>query len=274
MMKPCFNTITAGKDKPLEEIIDACKAVGFAGIEIDLSHAEAASDRTSLTEIRKRLTDANVDLASLMAFDLAPLAEDGKAVDRFKRGVDVAHELGAPLLLVYCATNVPNGMSPDQAGTKASKRAAEYAALAGDIIIGLEPIGRTTLMGRPEDGVAIAKEVHAPNVGVVLDTFHLHLAGVTDIRTFPVEALSLFHVNDSEDLPIEQLKDSNRIHVGQGILPLETYLSTLAEKGYDGFLSVEIFRPEYWRQPVTQVVQEAKQSLDLLLRKIGGKANQ
>jgi 2-keto-myo-inositol isomerase len=57
------------------------------------------------------------------------------------------------------------------------------------------------------------------------------------------------------------------LHVGRGVLPLLETLETLNAIGYHGFLSVEIFREEYWRQPVEQVVREAKSSLDSMLSK-------
>jgi 2-keto-myo-inositol isomerase len=267
-MKPCFNTITAGRDKRLEEIITACGAARFSGIEIDLNHLEAAAERSSISEVKSRLHDSNLQPASLMAFDLAPLAEDDTAIERLKRGIEAAEELDVPLLLVYCATNIPPGMNPEAAREKAINRTKDYARLAGSIKIGLEPIGRTTLMGRPEDALEIASQAAAPNVGIVMDTFHFYRAGVTDISPYPLDEFLMVHVNDAENLPIEKLTDANRLHLGLGILPLEQYLSVLSERKYTGFLSIEIFRPDYWKQPVTQVVNEAKVSYETLLAKL------
>jgi 2-keto-myo-inositol isomerase len=267
-MKPCFNTITAGRDKPLEEIIAACGSARFAGIEIDLNHLDAAAERGSLKEIKTRLEDSNLQPASIMAFDLAPLAENNTATERFRRGVEAAEQLGAPILLVYCATNVPAGMDPAKAREKAIARTKEYAQLAQSLKVGLEPIGRTTLMGRPEDALQIAVAAGASNAGVVMDTFHFYRAGVTDITPYPLDEFLMVHVNDAEDLPIEKLTDANRLHLGLGILPLPQYLGVLAAKKYSGFLSIEIFRPEYWQQPVTQVVNDAKTSYEKLLATI------
>jgi 2-keto-myo-inositol isomerase len=250
-MKPCFNTITAGRHKPLEEIIAACGAAGFNGIEIDLNHLEAVAEPSSLKEIKNRLTDSNLQPASIMAFDLAPLAETNAATERFKRGVEAAEQLGAPMLLVYCATNIPPGMDRERAVGKAADRTREYAQLAKSLKIGLEPIGRTTLMGRPEDALEVAALAGAPNIEMVMDTFHFYRAGVIDITPYP--------------LPVEKLTDANRMHLGLGILPLRQYLADLAAKKYSGFLSIEIFRPEYWQQPVTQVVNDAKTSYDKLI---------
>jgi 2-keto-myo-inositol isomerase len=264
-MKPCFNTITAGRDKPLEEIITACGATHFAGLEIDLNHLDAAVERTSWKEIKKRLEDSNLQPASIMAFDLAPLAEPNAATERFKRGVQAAEQLGAPILLVYCATNIPPGLAPDEAKEKAITRTKEYAQLAGSLKVGLEPIGRTTLMGHPEDALEIAAAAGASNVGIVMDTFHFYRAGVTDITPYPINEFLMVHVNDAEDLPVEKLTDANRLHLGLGILPLQEYLRALAAKHYNGFLSIEIFRPDYWKQPVTQVVNDAKTSYETLV---------
>jgi len=264
-MKSCFNTITAGREKPLEEIISACGAVRFAGIEIDLNHLDEAVKRTSWNDIKSRLADAKLQPASIMAFDLAPLAETDTAMERFKRGVEAAEQLGVPMLLVYCATNIPPGMDPDKARENAIARAKEYARLAGSLKIGLEPIGRTTLMGRPEDALQIAAAAGASNIEIVMDTFHFYRAGVTDITPYPLNECLMVHVNDAEDLPVEKLTDANRVHLGRGILPLQKYLRVLAAKKYSGFLSIEIFRPEYWNQPVTQVVNDAKTSYDKLL---------
>jgi 2-keto-myo-inositol isomerase len=156
-------------------------------------------------------------------------------------------------------------MDPEKAREKAISRTEEYAQLAGSLKVGLEPIGRTTLMGRPQDALEIAVAAGVPNVGIVMDTFHFYRAGVTDITPYPLDEFLMVHVNDAEDLPVEKLTDANRLHLGLGILPLQQYLSALAAKKYSGFLSIEIFRPAYWNQPVTQVVTDAKTSYEKLI---------
>ena len=101
-MKTCFNTITAGLDRRLEDIIAACGNVGYQGMEIDLRAIDEAADRVSLADIRRLLHDAGIAPASVMAFDLAPFATDDAALDRLKRGAEAAQALGAPMLLTYC----------------------------------------------------------------------------------------------------------------------------------------------------------------------------
>ena len=83
-----------------------------------------------------------------------------------------------------------------------------------------------------------------------------------DILAIPSDKLLIVHVNDYEDRPVEELRDGHRLHVGHGILPLDRYMQLLKQIGYDGYLSVEIFREEYWAQPVDQVVRDTKAALD------------
>lgn len=262
-MKTCFNTITAGLDRQLEDIIAACASAGFDGMELDLRAIDEAAPRASLKDIRAMLADGGLSPVSVMAFDLAPFATDNAALDRFKRGVDAANALGAPMLLTYCFAGIPEGMGREAALETAGQRARLYGEAAGDVGIALEPIGRTQLMGGPTAALDIAARSGRANVGIMMDTFHYYLSQVpdADILAIPREKLLIVHVNDSEDRPIPELKDKHRVHVGQGILPLAHDLELWKQLGYDGYLSVEIFNEDYWTLPVETVVNDAKASL-------------
>ncbi|MEO6014732.1 MAG: sugar phosphate isomerase/epimerase family protein [Devosia sp.] len=268
-MKTCFNTITAGLDRRLEDIIAACGRAKFDGMELDLRAIEEAAPRASLREIGSMLADGNLAPVSVMAFDLAPFATDTAALDRFKRGVDAANALGAPMLLTYCFAAVPQGMKSETALSVAGERARLYGEAAGDVKIALEPIGRTELMGGPKAALDIANRSGRANVGIMMDTFHYYLSQIpdADILTIPLDKLLIVHVNDSEDRPVAELKDKHRVHVGRGILPLEHDLQLWKQLGYDGYLSVEIFNEDYWTLPVEIVVNDAKASLTAWLGK-------
>lgn len=266
-MKTCFNTITAGLDSPLEDIIAACAKAGFDGMELDLRAIEAAAPRASLTDIKAMLSDGGLAPVSVMAFDLAPFATDGEALDRFKCGVDAANALGAPMLLTYCFAAIPDGLSEEAALQVAGDRARLYGEAAGKVKIALEPIGRTQLMGGPTAALDIAARSGRANVGIMMDTFHYYLSQVSDadILAIPLDKLFIVHVNDSEDRPIAELQDKHRVHVGRGILPLQHDLQLWKTLGYDGYLSVEIFNEDYWKLPAATVVNDTKASLDTWL---------
>lgn len=70
------------------------------------------------------------------------------------------------------------------------------------------------------------------------------------------ESIGIFHMNDyPKDLPRERIKDADRIFPGDGIAPLNTVLKTLHQIGYQGFLSLELFNPEYYKRDAFQVIK-------------------
>lgn len=270
-MKSCFNTITAGSDAPLDEIIAACGEAGFDGIELDQRHVAHLLERVSLDEIKWTLDQAHLSVASVMAFNLDPFGDPDTGVAAIRHGAELARAFDAPVLLTFCGAMVPDDMTPEEARRRAGERAALMADAAQPVAIALEPIGRTTVMGGPGEALEIARIANRPNVGIMMDSFHYYLSRVPQeaIRAIPRDKLLIVHLNDSEDRPIAELQDSHRLHVGRGILPLQDDLRILREIGYDGFVSIEIFRPEYWAQPVARVVREAKESLDAELARAG-----
>ncbi|SHG99973.1 Sugar phosphate isomerase/epimerase [Kaistia soli DSM 19436] len=264
-MKTCFNTITAGLDRRLEDILAACSAVGFDGVELDLRHIEPALPRIGgLAGLKAMLDRLELAPASVMAFNLAPFEAGTDAFDRYRRGGEVAKALGAPMLLTYCAEAIPEGMSKDSALDAAAARTAKLADAVAPVAVTLEPIGRTALMGGPSEALEIMRRAGRPNVGVMMDTFHYYRGGISDadILAIPRDRLLIVHVNDSEDRPVEELRDGHRLHVGLGILPLAHDMKLWQQIGYDGYLSVEIFREEYWAEPVEKVVRDTKDALD------------
>ena len=270
-MKTCFNTITAGPDAPLEVVVRACATAGFDGVEIDLNHLDRYLEHHSLAEARRMLDDGGIALASLMAFPLEVYGDPTDHLRTLARGAELAGELGGDVLLVFCGAGVPGGMTHQDALELAAERAAMYADAAGAARIALEPIGRTQLMPGPDEALAVAAGSGRPNVGIMMDSFHYHLSGISldRVRQLPAEQLLIVHVDDCEDLPVDQLSDSHRLMPGRGILPLVETFRILDEIGYTGYLSLELFRPEYWGWPVEQTVSTAATELRQVLSEAG-----
>jgi 2-keto-myo-inositol isomerase len=99
-----------------------------------------------------------------------------------------------------------------------------------------------------------------PQVGLVIDSFHFYAGGSTieSIDALEAERLFIFHINDAEDRPREQLEDRHRLLPGLGILPLKEIVAALGRIGYDRVASVEIFRPEYWERDPVALARDAR----------------
>jgi 2-keto-myo-inositol isomerase len=271
-MKICFNTATSGDHHRLEEVLDALGRTGYDGIEIDTGRLDDALTRTSIEDLKERIQGNRLEVAALMAFGLVVFEDRTEALARIGKYAELGDKLGSSILLTFCGVGIPEGMSKEEALAKAGGAAAQYGEVAAPFggQIALEPIGRSALMGGPKEALEIARLSGRENVGIMMDTFHYYRSQIamSDIEAIPLEKLLIVHVNDSEDRPIEQLKDSHRLYPGKGCLPLQDDFAALKEIGYAGHLSVEIFREEYRKQPIDMIVREAKRGLEGILRTI------
>ena len=114
----------------------------------------------------------------------------------------------------------------------------------------------------------IVRRTNRENVGMVIDSFHFYAGGSTIemIEAITPERLAIFHINDAEDLPRDQLTDAKRLFPGLGILPLKEIISAFRRIGYDQVASVEIFRPEYWERDPFELARDAKRAMEGVLR--------
>lgn len=82
------------------------------------------------------------------------------------------------------------------------------------------------------------------NVGLLLDSWHWHHdpdANVALIRKAGRQRIVHVHLNDSPDLPAEQIRDNERVLPGEGVIPLGPFVAALREIGYVDAVSPEIF---------------------------------
>ena len=101
----------------------------------------------------------------------------------------------------------------------------------------------------------------------MIDTFHYYKSGITlqEVEAIPVELISIVHVNDSEDLPLGELTDQNRLYMGDGVIPLKEIMKILKRKKYCGAISVEIFRQAYWQDNPLKIAQKSKAAYDKIV---------
>ena len=105
------------------------------------------------------------------------------------------------------------------------------------------------------------------NIGLVIDTFHFYAgnSSLEAIETLNPEKLFIFHINDAENLPKDQLTDAHRLYPGLGILPIKEIKQRFDQIGYDRMVSIEIFRPEYWDENPFEVAKRAKAATERVL---------
>ncbi len=122
----------------------------------------------------------------------------------------------------------------------------------------------------------IVEIVDRENIGNVIDTFHFYAGNSTfeAIENMKPEKLFIFHINDAENLPKENLTDAHRLYPGEGILPIKEIKEKFDKIGYDKMVSIEIFRPQYWDEDPFEVAKKARRAtmevLDIKSSAVGG----
>jgi sugar phosphate isomerase/epimerase len=92
----------------------------------------------------------------------------------------------------------------------------------------------------------------SPNIGLILDTWHWHHGGADpeSICSVPADRILDVHLSDSPSAAPEDIRDSERLLPGQGVIDFRTFFQLLDEKRYSGAIAVEIFGGLADRTPV------------------------
>lgn len=148
---------------------------------------------------------------------------------------------------------------------------------AGDIakqfnITGMIEFARTsTHMATLSTSLKMIREAGHPNVRPMMDFFHFWsgLSKFEDLHLLQQDELVHCHFQDTADVPKELYDNNSRLIPGDGIAPLTKILRKLAEKGYSGSLSVELFRQELVNGDPQEVAAEIKRKCDAVMRQAG-----
>jgi 2-keto-myo-inositol isomerase len=267
----CINGATT-MPYPLEEDLRSAAEAGFQAVELWHRKLPAYFERHSAVDLRRDVSDRGLAVAAIcpLFVDFGPAAPAAReAIDR---AADLAADLACPTLLV-CVRRPPDGVGLDDARAEAAEELAAAADLAASrgVALAIEPLGRHPLVPGPRESLDLIEPAGRANLGLMLDTFHYYKSAVRpeEIAAIPIDRLLIVHVNDSDDRPLEELRDADRLYPTLGVIPAEAMLAPLVAKGYDGALSVEVFREEYWQRPVDEIAREAKAHLDRLLAGLG-----
>lgn len=136
------------------------------------------------------------------------------------------------------------------------------------IRLAIEPVSGNSVFPGPLETLEVIKRAGNPeSLGTLIDTFHYARAGIDleTVRRLPAERIFIVHINDSVAGEPEQLTDADRLYPTEGVLNLKGYLDAIQTLGYDGGLSVEVFRRAYWEEPIESICTRVKAGYDAML---------
>ena len=242
-MKFGINTLLWGAKVGGEDFarLPAIKAAGFDGIEVpifDPGGFPAVALRRAVEREGLECTAVSIIPAGSGLGDADPAARR-RAEDHMHAVLGRAAEAGIRLLsgpLYFPVGFLPGRRrTPDEwaRAIESWQRLAPSAAAAG-IEIGLEPLNRfeTYFLNTAADGAAFCDAVGHPSVGLLIDTFHANIEEKTIGGALRAAGRHLKHLHTCEN---------DRGVPGTGNVAWQEFFETVAELGYDRWLTIESF---------------------------------
>jgi 2-keto-myo-inositol isomerase len=245
--------------------IKAASAAGFDLIELWASKLRKFLETNTPADLKRLLDEAKLEPYSINSIEHITFRTDAdyaKIKAETEELSAIAGEIGCPYIVVVPG-KLPEGATKDEIVAESVNVLNELADIAEkhNVSLAFEFLGQTDCSVQTLDLCnEIVEKVDRPNIGNVLDTFHFYAGNSTfdAIDSMKPEKLFIFHINDAEDLPKDELTDAHRLYPGTGILPIKEIKAHFDEIGYDRMVSIEIFRPEYWDQDPFEVARKAK----------------
>jgi len=266
-MKIGFNGASTMKTDLPGDIRAASKA-GYDLIEIWAKKMEAYLSDHSLHGLNRLLRKASLKPLAINSVEFitfnAPW-EKINTMNLIKRYADASDLLDCPYMVVVPSPR-PKGVSDKDVFEESVSVLREISdRFKGNKVrfafefLGFDWCSVSTL----EQDFEIVKAVNRDNVGLVLDTFHFFTGGssIAAIKKGDAEKIFICHINDVEKLPKAKLQDAHRLYPGKGVIPLRKIISRLKEIHYDGPVSLEMFRQEYWTRPPEEVAKKGIEAI-------------
>ena len=179
---------------------------------------------------------------------------------------------GLGLELIYCPSITNRRVTAEEfSGTPTSVREAGEIARAHGLMAMIEFTRTSTHIATLTTALRMIREANHANVRPMLDFFHFFsgLSKTEDLDLLQPGELAHTHFQDLADGLREAIDNNSRLIPGDGIAPVVPTLRTLAEKGYSGVLSVELFRAEYVSGDPYVVASEIRRKCEAVMSAAG-----
>lgn len=276
-MKISYNEACARDCSTLEKDLVLAEKAGFDYIEIRLDMLTKYLEKHSVDELASFFKTSRIKPHAFNALYLYPefLSENDNPekqqalMNEFLLGCMVGRAIGAHYFII-----VPPLQRDPKGGPYKGKWEDTFSSCVrilkslSDIAYGYDMNLCFELVGFERSSVrsieradAIVRAVDRSNVGFVFDSYNIYLnEGRNDfepLRKVQSEKIFAIHMMSADDVAPSEMGQDKRCFSGEGVVDTTYFLSVLKDIGYDGMVSVETFRPEYWQKTPEWVIENA-----------------
>ncbi len=220
--------------------LEEAARLGFDGVELSL----LGMDDATTSRLRAQAASLGIELTCTTGLaphqDLTSDDADVRAagVEALQHALRTADALGARQLsgVVYAPWGQRRMEGRDVRWRRAVSGITAAAALAAElgITIGIEAINRyeTDLVTTAADATRMAADVDHPNVGVLLDTYHMNIEEKDVAAAMGAAGARLVHLH---------VVENDRGVPGSGHVPWDAVVEGVRATGYGGWATLEMF---------------------------------
>ncbi|MBI3401248.1 MAG: sugar phosphate isomerase/epimerase [Acidobacteria bacterium] len=223
----------------------------------------------SLAAARRVLTDLGLTpvCCTCGAGIWDPNPNRATALENMKRRCEMLSALGIPR--TYATTTTTQKFTADDYKTGvANMREAGDTAKQFSMIVMAEFVRTSTFISTLPTLLQMTREAAHPNMHPMLDCYHFWSGNnkLEDLDLLRPGEIAHVHFQDVPDMPRELLDNATRVIPGDGVTPLTKILRRLAEKGYAGPLSVELFAAKFQQADPFELAKEIRQKAEAVMR--------
>ncbi|MGO9470162.1 MAG: TIM barrel protein [Isosphaeraceae bacterium] len=233
----------------LEHRMSVLSALGYHGIELSTFHPADYSDE-QITELSRKYRLPVVSMLSGWSHSHEGLSLchpdpvlRGRAVCRLNDYVGQAANLDSLLVV-----GLMQGLRSDEPApaiaigriVEGLRRVARNAESRGVQVV-IEPVNhlQAGFIHSADGAAAIVERIGSPAVGYMLDTFHLNIEEQSPLQAIKTHGARIRHFH---------LCETSAGPLGTGHLDVRAVLSALDQTGYEGFVSVKVYRKAGWEE--------------------------
>lgn len=246
---------------------------GIKNVEITNTLLDGFLKGDSLPAARRVLTDNGLTAVSGACgvngiFE--PNPSRAAALEAFKQRCEQFVALGS--MRIYSpTTTMPTQKFADddyKAGADNMRELGEIAKGFG-LTMMAEAVRTSTFISTLPTLLRMTRAAAHPNLAPLLDFYHFWsgLNKLEDLDLIRPREIGHVHFQDVPDMPRELLDNTTRIIPGDGIAPVTVILRKLADKGYAGPLSVELFLPKFQQGDPFAVASEIRKKAEAVMRR-------
>ena len=248
----CIHTITT---KPWS-IEDAAKNFSASGVKGITVWRDALSGR-NIKQTGIMLRKHGLSVVSLCRGGFFPAKDSSRrraAIDDNRKAIEEAFELETGLIVLVCGADPAQSLEDSRKQIHDGIEAILPDAKAAGVRLAIEPLhpmyadtrSAINTMAQAND---LAETLNSPWAGVAVDVYHVWWDPKLEKeieRCGKNRNLLAFHVCDWKSPTVDMLND--RGLMGEGCIPIRKIRSWVETAGFNGFIEVEIFSTNYWKQ--------------------------